>query len=347
MASMLPQEDLDHICTRCEALWPYFADAHIFVTGATGFFGKWFLDALFHASRRHHLGLRITALTRNPAAFLKVMPHLAEETALSWHSGDVRDFSFPAGRFTHIIHAAATASAKLNTEQPLEMFDTIVSGTRRTLDFANASGAKDFLLISSGAIYGSQPPELSHIREDFQGAPSTTDSEAAYAEGKRVAELLCCMYAKSYSLAPRIARCFAFLGPHLPLDAHFAAGNFLRDAHAGKKIILTGNGTPYRSYMHPADLVIWLLNILIHGKNNQPYNVGSNEPVRLLDLAHMISRLSAAKPDVLVKGPRDDRPAARYVPSTDLAQDALGLELTIPLEECIARTFKWLSNNTP
>lgn len=346
MAPRLLQEDLNHVLTHCETLWPDFAGAHLFITGATGFFGKWLLETLLYANDKKKLGLRITGLSRNPAAFLAEMPHLAEYTALTWRTGDVRNFKFPEGKFSHIIHAATEASAKLNEEQPLTMFDTIVSGTRHTLDFAVAAGVKNFLLVSSGAVYGRQPPELSLISEDFRGGPDTSDSNSAYAEGKRAAEMLCTIYARQYGLSPRIARCFAFIGPHLPLNAHFAAGNFLRDACAGKAINLIGNGTPYRSYMHPADLVTWLLTILIHGESGRSYNVGSNEAICLADLAHLISRLSLTKPEVTIRGAWDRLPAERYVPAIKLAHQSLGLEITIPLEEVIMRTLKWISNTT-
>lgn len=344
MTPRLLQEDLDHVLTQSETLWPDFAGAHLFITGATGFFGKWLLETLLYASDQKKMGLRITGLSRNSRAFLAEMPHLAEHTALTWLTGDVRNFTFPEGRFTHVIHAATEASAKLNEEQPLTMFDTIVSGTRHTLDFAVAAGAKNFLLVSSGAVYGRQPPELSHVSEDFRGAPDTSDSNSAYAEGKRAAEMLCAIYARQYGLSPRIARCFSFIGPHLPLNAHFAAGNFLRDVCAGEAITLTGNGTPYRSYMYPADLMTWLLTILIHGESGRSYNVGSNEAICLADLARLISRLSLTKPEVIIKAPPDSRPTERYVPAVELAHQSLGLEISIPLEENIMRTLKWVSN---
>jgi dTDP-glucose 4,6-dehydratase len=343
MAPRLPKEDLDQVLSSGERLWPDFAGAHLFITGATGFFGKWLLETLLYANDQRNLGLQITGLSRDPAVFLAEMPHLAEHAALTWITGDIRNFKFPEGKFTHIIHAATDASAKLNEEQPLAMFDTIVSGTRHTLEFAVASGVKDFLLISSGAIYGRQPPELSHISEDFRGAPDTTNCESAYAEGKRASEMLCSIYGRQYGLSPRIARCYAFIGPHLPLDTHFAAGNFLRDACAGKPITLTGNGTPYRSYMHPVDLMTWLWTILIRGEPGHSYNVGSDEAICLADLASLISRLSLTKPEVVIRGARDNRPSERYVPAIEFAHRSLGLKITIPLEENIMRTLKWLS----
>ena len=70
------------------------------------------------------------------------------------------------------------------------MFETVALGTRRALDFALACRSKKVLFISSGAVYGRQPPDLSHVSEDYQGGPDTLNPLSAYAEGKRAAEFL-------------------------------------------------------------------------------------------------------------------------------------------------------------
>ena len=181
--------------------------------------------------------------------------------------GDVRTFTFPKDAFSHVIHAATESSVELNTKQPRVMFDTIVEGTRRCLEFAAQAGAKKFLFTSSGAVYGKQPSDLSHLPEEFSGAPDPLEPGSAYAEGKRAAELLCTLAAKQTGVETKIARCFAFVGPYMKLDAHFAIGNFIRDHVAGVPIRVNGDGTPLRSYMYASDLMILAVDRFFSGVN--------------------------------------------------------------------------------
>ena len=273
------------------------------------------------------------------------MPHLAGHAALSFHAGDMSSFEFPAGHFSHVIHAATAASAALNASAPLIMVDTIVSGTRRTLDFARHCGAKKFLLTSSGAVYGRQPPDMLHVPEEYCGGPDPLDPASAYAEGKRLAEHLCCQYARRYGMETKISRGFAFVGPYLPLDAHFAIGNFLRDALAGGPITVGGDGTPLRSYLYAADLAVWLWKILYRGVSGRAYNTGSDVEVSIADLARLVAKTVAGGAEVCIVRPASpDRPRHVYVPETRRAREELGLEVNIPLEEAIRRTGRWHRN---
>jgi dTDP-glucose 4,6-dehydratase len=333
--------DLDFIVGACEDILSQLRGARIFLTGGTGFIGCWLLESLRWADQRFGLGVHATILTRNPKAFQVKVPHLAGYQAFHLMRGDVCDFESPQGGFSHLIHAATDASAELNERDPRRMFDTVIQGTRRALDFAVEKSVDRVLFLSSGAVYGQQPWEMERVAENWIGSPSCTDPRAAYAEGKRAAEMLCTIYQKQFGTKIAIARIFALLGPYLRLDIHFAAGNFIRDAMQEKPVIVNGNGLPCRSYLYAADLTVWLWHMLVRAEPGKPYNVGSDESVSIRDIAARVSRvLGNGKYEVLGKSDTGWNPG-RYVPDTSLIGRDLGLHRTVSLDEAIRRTALW------
>lgn len=336
------EADVLHVLAHTGALWEEFRESSVFVTGGTGFFGKWLL--LTFAAANLHFGLRAkcTVLTRDAESFRRSNPGLSSQDWLSTSTGDVRSFSGPDGHYSHVIHAATPASAALIQQQPLEMFDIIVTGTRRVLDFAARCGARKLLLCSSGAVYGRQPTTVERIAEDHTSGPDPMNPGAAYAEGKRVSEFLSVAAAAKSGIEIKVARGFAFAGPYLPMDIHFAIGNFIRDSLAGQPVIIRGDGTPLRSYLYAADLMIWLWTILAHGAAGRAYNVGSEHAISIADLARVVVRTLGADVPVQILGtPQSGRLPDRYIPSTMRAQEELGLKQHISLEDAIRRTAEW------
>ncbi len=335
------QKDIEFVFDSTEKIWPELRGARIFITGGTGFIGTWLLETLRYANMRLNLGIHATILTRDPSAFRRKAPHLADYKDFTFIVGNVHNFQTPEDEFTHLIHAATDASAHLNETDPRLMFDTVVDGTRRALDFAVEKKVARVLSLSSGAVYGQQPWEMERVTEDYVGAPSCTDPKAAYAEGKRAAEMLCAIYAKQFGLKISIARIFALLGPFLALDIHFAAGNFIRDAMQGKPVIVNSNGLPCRSYLYASDLTIWLWHMLVRAEPGIPYNVGSDESVSIKELAERIS-LALGNGEFRVLGETETGwNPGRYVPNTSRIAHDLGLQRTVSLDEAIRRTALW------
>lgn len=332
--------DLEQILDQSAAIWPSLKGARILVTGGTGFMGCWLLESLRHANRRLGLGAQAVVLTRSREAFHHKAQHLAEDPAIELVQGDVLELPEIQGEFTHVIHAATDASAKLLQGDPLRMLDTIQLGTRNILSWAATKSVERVLFTSSGAVYGPQPPDLERIPEGWMGAPDCTSPGSAYAEGKRAAENLCAIYTHHHGLPVAIARCFAFAGPYLPLNAHFAIGNFIRDAMKGGPILVNGDGTPYRSYLYASDLTVWLWHILVRGEAGVPINVGSEAAVSISELASEVSRVLGGVGFRILGAKEPGKRPNRYVPATERAQE-MGLLQTISLEESILRTARW------
>lgn len=345
----LSAEDMADLLRHGDAWADDLRGARVLVTGASGWFGTWLLDALLALNDAHDLQLSVVGLCRNPQAFVRRFPGLAAGPALSWIAADVREPFVVDGGCTHVIHAATAASASLNAADPQHMFDVILEGTRQALRAAEAAGARRFLFVSSGAIYGRQPDDLAAMDETFTGGPDCLATDNAYAEGKRAAELLVALHHRRTGLHATVARCFAFVGPHMPLDAHFAIGNFLRDAISGGPIVIKGDGTPRRSYLYPSDLVTWLFQILVRGKAIRPYNVGGPEASTLATLAHACAdaAFDLTGRRVSVEIQRRDTGGSSYVPLVARCREELGLEVDVSLGDALRRSLQWTRQRTP
>jgi len=335
--------DLDHILSKTKNLWQELRGKRIFLTGGTGFFGCWLLESFCWANRTLGLNAEAWILTRNPDAFRKKCPHLANDASLKLYKGNCVDFDFPPEEFSHLIHASVyNDSTKDGENSEKHMLESMLGGLQHTLEFAAGHGVRKALLTSTGAIYGKPPRDQKRIPEDFSGDCDPSDVQNVYRETRRIMETICTVYARRHSMQVKIARGFAFVGPYLPLSGPFAAGNFIQDALNGRPILVKGDGSPFRSYMYAADMAVWLWTILFCGESCRPYNVGSEEPVTIYELACCVARGSSPKVPVTVAGkPTLGENAEFYVPDTGRARIELGLNQEFLLFEGIQKTIAW------
>jgi len=164
------------------------------------------------------------------------------------------------------------------------------------------------------------------------------EPSTACGQAKRAAEHLCALFSEQYGIETVIARCFAFVGADLPLNVHFAIGNFIRDALTADAITVSGDGTPLRTYLHQSDLAHWLFILLEHGRPGQAYNVGSDEVISIAALAHLVRDILAPDKNVRILGQLEPGFARNhYVPSIIKIQRQLGLHVSVALTESIER----------
>lgn len=335
--SALIQADLRRISTILD-LHEALAGRHLLLTGATGFFGKWLL-ALLALLNRQGAAIEVSAISRDPARFLVDQPEYRDCAWLHWLAGDIRELQRLPGRPVELIlHAAADTSAAAHA-RPLELFDSILGGARRVLDLAVQSGAGRILLTGSGAQYGVLPATPA-VTEDYPGACASACVGSAYGEAKRAQETLGAIYAKSHGIDVIMTRCFAFSGPGLPLDGHFAIGNFVRDALCANAIVLSSSGEALRSYLHGADLAGWLLMLLTRGETGQAYNVGSDLAISIADLARRVAARVAPDKPVQILGQADGSGRSFYVPDISRAR-GLGLDVWTSLDASIDSMAGW------
>jgi dTDP-glucose 4,6-dehydratase len=334
--SGLDAHELRQWVHRSQSMLESLSGASILVTGATGWFGVWLLDLLCTADDMLRLGVRVTAVSREPSRFLERYRGFSGDPRITWIKADVRQLE-ASGGFSHIIHGATDTSMSSANNASLQLFETILDGTRRVIAAAGPQ-CKSVLLLSSGAVYGPAREGIVRFVETEPGGPDPSSVNSTYAEGKRAAEQLGAI-AATMGVPIRIARCFAFVGPHMPFDRHFAIGNFIADAVRGRPIRVKSDGLPQRSYLYMTDLMVALLLILTKGSVGKPYNVGSDLAVTIEQLAHCVDRVVGGQ-GVWTEGAASD-PRDRYVPDITRLKTELDFVPEVALETAIARTAAW------
>jgi len=327
--------DLDEVLRlTAPAVWAGLRHQSLFVTGGTGFVGKWLLECLLHANREMELGLGLTVLTREPDRFARASAHLAKAPAVTLVRGDVLDFEFPPGEFSSVIHAALPVAPPQSGSGGLQRLAE--AGARRVCEFAAASGSRRLLHVSSGAVYGAQPNPAA-LAEESEWRGSATANE--YTLAKRLAESV---VGEDWPFDVVIARCFAFIGPYLLASSGAAAAQFIEEATLGRGIVVQGTGEAVRTYQYASDMARWLLSCLVLGAPGRAYNVGGESEVTIARLAHEVTRLADTDQPVRIAGqPTPGLAGPRYVPDLRRASDELGLTNAVDLEEGIRRTLAW------
>ncbi len=339
------EEDLDHILLHTKGLWKELCNKNIFITGGSGFFGCWLLESFAWANDKLKLNASAVVLTRNPEAFKRRSPHLYNHKAIKFLKGDIKDFVFPKGSFSYLIHSCGYQQAAEEKVRNVSMANDMLKGTTRVLDFCVKAKIKKMLLVSTGAVYGNPPSRMKKIPEDFSDSIDPTMSKDTYHHVRRMMEALSVAYTEENQFEAKIARCFSFIGPYLPLNGRFAASDFIHDVLSQQNIMIKGDGKDVRSYLYMADLMVWLWTILFRGKSCRPYNVGSELPITIYKFAEKFAHQSAPPLPISIKQKSSHGAAPDYyVPDTTRAREELNLHQHIMLSAAIKKTMGWYRN---
>ena len=315
----------------------------ILFIGGTGFFGKAFLNYI--KSNPSNIN-SITIVGRSAENFLENNKEFIELDNVRYVYGDIlndlsqlKDISF-----SHVIHAAADSTNVTNLSH-LQRYKQIVEGTNNVLEFVRHHLPESKLLfISSGGVYGDMPSNKKSFIESDMWKSDILDSSNVYTVSKRTAEHLCSLYYDEYNLNISIARCFCFSGIHLPLDVHFAIGNFVKNALANDDIIIKGDGKSIRSYLDQDDLSEWILEILKKDSFQKTvYNIGSDESISISDLAYLVRDISKKPIEVKILNENDaNLKRSIYVPECKKIKEKFNLTQRLSLSESI---LKMMSQN--
>ena len=335
---LCPIEDLLYVERRLEPIFENLKGLTIFISGSTGFIGKCLVETLVWLNRSKKLNLNIHSISRSPESFFAKYPHFRAYEEFHLLKGDIRDRNIPfKGSLINVLIHAATDVVDIGS--PLDLYDSCAAGTSNILSFAKLHSCEKFLLLSSGAVYGKFKDEFNGFSESYVGGIDLRASKSAYGLGKQASEWI--VQQSSGDMNVTIARCFAFVGPYLPINSHFAIGNFINDVLKNKSIEIKGDGTPLRTYLYTSDLCLWLIKILLEGKTGEVFNVGASEVISIANLAALVKDLSHSDCEIIIGQKEGNCPFDAYIPNIQYIADRFGFYPNIDLRQSIQKTLNW------
>jgi nucleoside-diphosphate-sugar epimerase len=296
----------------------------ILITGGTGLFGEILISFLKELETRERINLRLVTLSRSPKGFVDI-EHVTHDLTKNLTIELKPDF---------IIHAATTIGTE-HVEGRTSALRTMIEGTRNIIEFAKKKECRAVLQTSSGAVYGDPNLISNKIKEDDFYPLCHLNLSSTYSEGKRIAEILFKDASVNSETRFVSARCFAVAGKFLDMNRNYAISNFIKNALRGERIVVKSPSTT-RSYLDTQSLSNWLLTILLNAKNDTFYNVGSDSPITMLELAEKIANRSGLGVQVENIGL-----TSNYVPCIEKAKKDFGLKIEKKIDQILNEMFDY------
>ncbi len=306
--SSVVKEDVSNIMAKCRTKIDSLNGSTVLITGSTGFLARELTESLLWSNKSGHR-IKLVLTSREPRKVAEVFgDRLGPEVDVIFT--EEMD-QYPA-RIDYIVHAASPCDPRINNASPSTTIVDIVNLAQKAIMLGLRNKVKNFLLISSGAVYGVQPPDLRRIPEGYTGAPDISQRDSGYGEAKRCSELM----VRSSGLPFTILRGFSFIGPNQDLNSSFAVPEFISSGLGENRIVIVGDGRPVRSFCYESDLTVMLLKTLAYAED-QTLNAGNDRPeLSIKDLADIIAgRIGGV--EIEVKGTVTPGPPPRYVPNID------------------------------
>ncbi|MDC0395156.1 NAD(P)-dependent oxidoreductase [Alphaproteobacteria bacterium] len=318
----------------------------IAVIGGTGFVGTWIAELVAIINDKFEGNITLELLGRSTALWATKHPHLCRDDIVL-RTQDVRSPFSLREDTTLVIYAAGIADPSIHASDAYKVYQTNVVGIENALHSASRlPRIARFLNISSGlAAAGSTTDAIS---ERNIGILDFTRIQNMYAQSRRTAESLACIFGAQYRVPITTARAFTFIGPYQSIDAPWAINNFIRDAINGNNIRIRGDGSTRRGYLYGSDVAVWLLKIAVAGGNGDIYNVGGGEVISHSEVAEALVKLCKNKLDIVFTGRSTvlDR-KHDFFPDLTYGKSSLNLEQAFNVSLSLERSMQWHSKDTP
>ena len=252
----------------------------LLLIGGTGFFGKSILD---YYQNNSLLKINKIIIFSRKAKNIKINQILGKKIKITKISGNIIKIK-RLPKADYVIYGAI-----------LKNYNQDLKAVKNYLNLAIKYHLNSKILyISSGAVYGIQKSKVKKFKENYLEKYKKINFKDGYKKNYSNVKFMNENLFKKFGnkgLNVSIARCFSFVGRHLPLNSHFVIGNIINNILRNKNINIKANYKIIRSYMFSDDLVRWLLKILDDSNNRCPiYNVGSNNKVLIQQIAKILAR---------------------------------------------------------
>lgn len=181
--------------------------------------------------------------------------------------------------------AAVTSNVEFERDPPYRCYSVNVNGFLNVLEASRRNSVRKVVYASSAAVYldsFSENVVIDHNRQRNH-----------YAKSKLMNEMHAASYSDIYGLRCVGLRLFNVFGPDENQKGDYASiiSRFLRDhEEGGKDLIVYGDGTQARDFIHVDDASRIIMDILERGGEESVYNVGTGRSHRYIDIARAIDR---------------------------------------------------------
>jgi UDP-glucose 4-epimerase len=238
-----------------------------------------------------------------------------------------------------VYHLAAAVGVELIVESPVRTIETNVHCTEVVLAHA-AKKRKPLFMASTSEVYGKSAQLPFREDGDLLIGP-TTLGRWAYACSKAIDEFLAIAYWRERRLPTVVGRLFNTVGPRQTGRYGMVIPRFVRQALADQPITVHGDGTQRRCFLHVADAVRALADLMGEDEHfGEVFNIGSTEEISIGELADRVrARTGSSSTVELVPYETAYGPGfedmARRVPDTGKIQNAIGWQPRHSLDEII------------
>lgn len=320
----------------------FLKNKQIFISGASGFVGKWIIGFINHLNDKHSFNVQVIAHSRRMTTAAAEHPEIFNNKNVKQIHGDIKNISEIDRDVSYVIHLAGTPDNREHASDPVRVMNDIITGTNQIL---NASTRLDnlanFLHYSSGLIYGMQPYSAENIKEESFYGLSCSSLNATYAEAKRAAESMAQSYRSSFKLPLTVLRPFAFIGPYQSLERPWAINNFIRDGLASQPIRIIGDEETVRSYMYPTEMAFWTLLALSNKTSGASFNIGSDDGKSLRATAQIVDQNFDGKSGIVSTVPVHSGLLTKFVPSINKFESTFNVKLKIDTKTAIEKSIRW------